>query len=141
MIFFLVSYYQTNYVADVPIVPQSLVGMPTYLPGQVDALHPFRMHQQAVTHSGLKVAVASSADRIMVDANLAASGLQLSMFDAIVSADAFENLKPAPDIFLAASKILDLPTDEKGGRCLVQYLDYQPSSYLTWQNLWFDLSF
>ncbi|XP_041999444.1 protein SUPPRESSOR OF QUENCHING 1, chloroplastic isoform X1 [Salvia splendens] len=63
----------------------------------------------------LKVAVASSADRIKVDANLAAAGLQLSMFDAIVSADAFENLKPAPDIFLAASKILDVPTNE----CLV----------------------
>ncbi|KAL1802209.1 hypothetical protein ACET3Z_030856 [Daucus carota] len=62
--------------------------------------------------SGLKVAVASSADRVKVEANLAASGLQLSMFDAIVSADAFKNLKPAPDIFLAASKILDVPTDE-----------------------------
>ncbi|XP_057778824.1 protein SUPPRESSOR OF QUENCHING 1, chloroplastic isoform X2 [Salvia miltiorrhiza] len=66
-------------------------------------------------NKGLKVAVASSADRIKVDANLAAAGLQLSMFDAIVSADAFENLKPAPDIFLAASKILDVPTNE----CLV----------------------
>lgn len=64
---------------------------------------------------GLKVAVASSADRIKVDANLAAAGLPLSMFDAIVSADAFENLKPAPDIFLAASKILNVPTSE----CLV----------------------
>ncbi|XWS58086.1 hypothetical protein CRYUN_Cryun08bG0004700 [Craigia yunnanensis] len=61
---------------------------------------------------GLKVAVASSADRIKVDANLAAAGLPLSMFEAIVSADAFENLKPAPDIFLAASKILDVPPDE-----------------------------
>ncbi|XWS42320.1 hypothetical protein CRYUN_Cryun16bG0004300 [Craigia yunnanensis] len=60
----------------------------------------------------LKVAVASSADRIKVDANLAAAGLPFSMFDAIVSADAFENLKPAPDIFLAASKILDVPPDE-----------------------------
>ncbi|XP_022961409.1 protein SUPPRESSOR OF QUENCHING 1, chloroplastic isoform X3 [Cucurbita moschata] len=61
---------------------------------------------------GLKVAVASSADRIKVDANLAAAGLPLSMFDAIVSADAFENLKPAPDIFIAASKLLNVPTDE-----------------------------
>ncbi|XP_023894808.2 protein SUPPRESSOR OF QUENCHING 1, chloroplastic isoform X2 [Quercus suber] len=63
-------------------------------------------------NKGLKVAVASSADRIKVDANLAAAGLPLSMFDAIVSADAFENLKPAPDIFLAASKILNVPTSE-----------------------------
>ncbi|KAM7272381.1 hypothetical protein ACFE04_027044 [Oxalis oulophora] len=61
---------------------------------------------------GLKVAVASSADRVKVDANLAAAGLPLSLFDAIVSADAFENLKPSPDIFLAASKILDVPPSE-----------------------------
>ncbi|GAB4835670.1 Protein SUPPRESSOR OF QUENCHING 1, chloroplastic [Ancistrocladus abbreviatus] len=61
---------------------------------------------------GLKVAVASSADRIKVDANLAAAGLPVSLFDAIVSADAFENLKPAPDIFLAASKILNVPQRE-----------------------------
>ena len=33
-------------------------------------------------------------------------------FDAIVSADAFENLKPAPDIFFAASKILNIPPNE-----------------------------
>ncbi|KAK3014291.1 hypothetical protein RJ639_008014, partial [Escallonia herrerae] len=63
-------------------------------------------------NSGLKVAVASSADRIKVDANLTAAGLPLSLFDAIVSADAFENLKPAPDIFLAASKILNVPISE-----------------------------
>ncbi|XP_068662112.1 protein SUPPRESSOR OF QUENCHING 1, chloroplastic [Aristolochia californica] len=62
--------------------------------------------------NGLKVAVASSADRIKVDANLAAAGLPLSMFDAIVSADAFDNLKPAPDIFLAASKNLAVPPCE-----------------------------
>ncbi|KAL1221163.1 Protein SUPPRESSOR OF QUENCHING 1 [Cardamine amara subsp. amara] len=61
---------------------------------------------------GLKVAVASSADRIKVDANLTAAGLSLTMFDAIVSADAFENLKPAPDIFLAAANILGVPTSE-----------------------------
>ncbi|TVU47295.1 hypothetical protein EJB05_06890, partial [Eragrostis curvula] len=63
-------------------------------------------------NAGLKVAVASSADRIKVDANLAAAGLPVSLFDTIVSADAFENLKPAPDIFLAAAKNLDLDTNE-----------------------------
>ncbi|XP_021320322.1 NHL repeat-containing protein 2 isoform X3 [Sorghum bicolor] len=92
-------------------------------------------------NSGLKVAVASSADRIKVDANLAAAGLPVSLrgtmvrslptepkvlsstqplckmqgFDAIVSADAFENLKPAPDIFLAASKNLGVDTN----KCIV----------------------
>ncbi|PHU04876.1 Beta-phosphoglucomutase [Capsicum chinense] len=34
------------------------------------------------------------------------------MFDAIVSADAFKNLKPAPEIFLAALQILDVPISE-----------------------------
>lgn len=62
--------------------------------------------------AGLKVALASSADRLKIDANLAAAGLPFSLFDAIVSADAFKNLKPAPDIFLAAAKALDVPTSE-----------------------------
>eukprot|EP00271_Cylindrocystis_brebissonii_P018072 TRINITY_DN496_c0_g2_i1.p1 TRINITY_DN496_c0_g2~~TRINITY_DN496_c0_g2_i1.p1 ORF type:complete len:1137 (+),score=278.85 TRINITY_DN496_c0_g2_i1:69-3479(+) len=59
--------------------------------------------------AGLKVAVASSADRVKVDANLAAAGLADLRFDAIVSADKFERLKPAPDIFLAAAEALGLP--------------------------------
>ncbi|KAL8095662.1 hypothetical protein AgCh_036894 [Apium graveolens] len=42
---------QTNHVAAVPIVPQSLVQVPTYLAGQVAALHPYVMHQQAVQQS------------------------------------------------------------------------------------------
>lgn len=33
-------------------------------------------------------------------------------FDAIISADLFVNLKPAPDIFLAAAKILGLQPHE-----------------------------
>ncbi|KAG8096239.1 hypothetical protein GUJ93_ZPchr0013g36769 [Zizania palustris] len=63
-------------------------------------------------NAGLKVVVASSADRVKVDANLAAAGLPVSLFNAIVSADAFENLKPAPDIFLSASKNLGVDTNE-----------------------------
>eukprot|EP00249_Psilotum_nudum_P013870 c24557_g1_i1 orf=579-1547(-) len=62
--------------------------------------------------SGLKVAVASSADWIKVVANLQAASLPESYFDAIVSADEFQNLKPAPDIFLSAAKALDVPVNE-----------------------------
>ncbi|KAL5983468.1 hypothetical protein ACLOJK_017554 [Asimina triloba] len=62
--------------------------------------------------NGLKVAVASSADRVKVNANLEACGFPLSLFDAILSADSFKNLKPAPDIFLAAAKSLNVPTSE-----------------------------
>ncbi|KAJ0038735.1 hypothetical protein Pint_22661 [Pistacia integerrima] len=59
-------------------------------PGPLELIHQCKS-------KGLKVAVASSADCIKVDANLAAAGLPISMFDAIVSADAFENLKSAPN--------------------------------------------
>lgn len=47
-----ISYHQTEHVHAVPIAPQSLLGMPTYLPaGQVPALHPFVMHQQGIPQS------------------------------------------------------------------------------------------
>jgi len=62
--------------------------------------------------AGLKTAVASSADRVKVDANLAAAGFPQENFDSIISADLFENLKPAPDIFLAAAKSLGLQPSE-----------------------------
>jgi hypothetical protein len=35
-----------------------------------------------------------------VDANLAAADIPLDLFDAIVSADAFEHLKPSPGAFM-----------------------------------------
>eukprot|EP00884_Botryococcus_braunii_P006329 jgi/Botrbrau1/15698/Bobra.4_1s0071.2 len=70
----------------------------------------------ACRKAGLKVAVASSADRVKVDANLLAAGFDAANdFDAIVSADLFEKLKPAPDIFLAAAKELGVPPQN----CLV----------------------
>ncbi|KAK4277620.1 hypothetical protein QN277_015592 [Acacia crassicarpa] len=43
---------QTEHVPGVHIAPSSLLGMPPYIPpGQVTAMHPFFMHQQAVPHS------------------------------------------------------------------------------------------
>lgn len=49
-------------------------------------------------------------------------------FDAIVSADAFENLKPAPDIFLAASKNLNVPQSEVYYFALSDKPNHIPSS-------------
>ena len=58
--------------------------------------------------AGVKTAVASSADLIKVHANLRAANIPLDIFDTIVSADAFERLKPFPDIFLTAASNLGI---------------------------------
>jgi HAD superfamily hydrolase (TIGR01509 family) len=63
----------------------------------------------------LKLAVASGADRVKVDANLRELGLPRSVFDAVIEGDQVARKKPAPDIFLAAARALDLPAAE----CLV----------------------
>ena len=54
----------------------------------------------------LKIAVASSADRIKVAANLDKIGLPLQSWDAVVTGEDVVNKKPAPDIFLKAAKAL-----------------------------------
>jgi HAD superfamily hydrolase (TIGR01509 family) len=64
---------------------------------------------------GLRNAVATSADRIKVDGNLAEIGLPVETFDAIVTAEDVERTKPDPEIFLVAAERLGLPP----GRCLV----------------------
>jgi beta-phosphoglucomutase len=65
--------------------------------------------------SRLKVAVASSADRIKIDANLERIGLPPGEWDAIVGAEDVVRRKPAPDIFLAAARLLELVP----GECVV----------------------
>lgn len=70
-------------------------------PGAADKARAFRS-------SGLKVAVASSADRIKIEANLGVLGLPISWWDAVVSAEDVVHKKPAPDIFLAAARKLGL---------------------------------
>lgn len=57
---------------------------------------------------GLKVAVASAADQVKVNANLNAIGLPAHTFDFVTSSDDIVNKKPAPDVFLAAAKGLGL---------------------------------
>lgn len=71
-------------------------------PGAVDLVRRCRAH-------GWRVAVASSADLIKIEANLNQIGLPPSNWDAIVCGDEIPNKKPAPDIFLAAARKLGLP--------------------------------
>jgi HAD superfamily hydrolase (TIGR01509 family) len=54
--------------------------------------------------SGLKTALASSADHIKIDANLIKIGLPRQEWDAIVGGGDVVHKKPAPDIFLAAAR-------------------------------------
>jgi beta-phosphoglucomutase len=58
--------------------------------------------------AGLKTAVASSADRIKIEANLCKIGLPPESWDAIVTGDDVARTKPNPDIFLAAARLLQL---------------------------------
>lgn len=47
-----------------------------------------------------------------VDANLVAAGFGSSDFDAVVAADKFDAIKPAPDIFLAAARLMGTPPEQ-----------------------------
>ena len=63
----------------------------------------------------LKIALASSADRIKIEINLAETGIPQNTFHTIVSGLDIEDKKPAPDIFLKAAENLGVdPRD-----CLV----------------------
>ncbi|HZR21325.1 MAG TPA: HAD-IA family hydrolase [Verrucomicrobiae bacterium] len=67
---------------------------------------------RACRSAGLRVAVASSADRIKVAANLTKIDLPIEFWDAVVTGEDVVNKKPAPDIFLKAAEKLDVvPAD------------------------------
>lgn len=74
-------------------------------PGAVDLV-------RACRHHGFKIAVASSADLVKIEANLNSIGLPVSFWDAVVSAEDARNKKPAPDIFLAAAAKMRLAPEQ-----------------------------
>lgn len=61
---------------------------------------------RACRSAGLKLAIASSADRIKVEANLRKIGLPPETWEAIVTGEDVAARKPAPDIFLEAGRRL-----------------------------------
>ena len=64
---------------------------------------------------GLKLAVATSADRIKLNGMLPEIELPQQLFDAIVTGSDVTHKKPNPEIFLTAAKRIGLPAAE----CLV----------------------
>ena len=58
----------------------------------------------ALHDKGYAVCVASASDIRKVTCNLACIGVELSLFDAIVTGSDVERKKPAPDIFLKAAE-------------------------------------
>jgi HAD superfamily hydrolase (TIGR01509 family) len=62
--------------------------------------------------TGLKIAVASSADRIKIEANLRKIELRPELWDAIVHGEEVRLKKPAPDIFLSAAEKLGLKPEQ-----------------------------
>jgi len=78
----------------------------------LDGVHEFIAKARA---RGMKLALASSADRVKIEVNLREIGLPPETFDAVVSGLDVVNKKPDPEIFLTAGQMLGLSPDE----CLV----------------------
>jgi HAD superfamily hydrolase (TIGR01509 family) len=92
-----------TYEIYLELVPQRLEAFP----GAVELVRQCRK-------AGLKTVLASSADRIKIDANLRKIGLPAQDWNAIVSGNDVPNKKPAPDLFLAAARALGLAPRDCG---------------------------
>lgn len=86
---------QRTYEIYLSLVPSQL----EVFPGVHELFH-------ACRQAGLRIAVASSADKIKVVANLEKIKLPVQSWDAVVTAEHVEHKKPMPDIFLSAAQNL-----------------------------------
>jgi beta-phosphoglucomutase len=100
----IVSAKRRTYEIYLELVPEKLEAFP----GAVELV-------TSCLREGFKIAVASSADRIKIYANLVKIGLPPEMWNAIVTGEDVERRKPEPDIFLLAASRLNLKPD----RCIV----------------------
>ena len=83
--------------------------------GKLKALDGVYDFIQKAKEKKLKLAVATSADKIKMDINLQGINLDKGEFDETVNGSEVENKKPAPDIFIIAAKKLEIPPEN----CLV----------------------
>jgi beta-phosphoglucomutase len=78
------------------------------LPGSIDFVG-------SCLSRGFKIAVATSTDKIKMEANLREIGIPSTIFNATVNGLEVENRKPSPDIYILASRKIGLKPEE----CLV----------------------
>lgn len=71
-------------------------------PGVMECLH-------GLKKEGIPMALASSADRIKINANLKVAGIPPDIFQVILAAEDVTRKKPAPDIYLQAAAKLNMP--------------------------------
>ena len=83
--------------------------------GRLEPLPGVREFIAACRRRGLRLAVATSADRVKLEGNLAEIGLPAETFDVCVTGSEVRNKKPDAEIFLEAARRLGLPAEE----CLV----------------------
>jgi len=76
--------------------------------GKLNALPGVHAFIEQCKGKGLKIAVASSADRVKIAINLHEIGLSADTFDAIISGEDVERKKPFPDIYLLAAQKIGL---------------------------------
>ena len=81
------------------------------LPGRIAAFPGVHALLTRLRAHGVNLAVASSADRIKVEANLRAVNIDMAWFGAIITGEDATRKKPAPDLFLAAAARLGRPPE------------------------------
>jgi HAD superfamily hydrolase (TIGR01509 family) len=86
-----------------------------FVPARLEAFPGARELVDRCRQAGLRVALASSADKIKVVANLAKIGLPPETWDTVVTAEQVRHKKPAPDVFLVAARNLGV----EPGACVV----------------------
>jgi HAD superfamily hydrolase (TIGR01509 family) len=85
------------------------------LPGALQPVAGVHAFLAALRAAGLRLALATSADRRKLEGNLAAIGLPESTFDVVITAEHVTRTKPDPETFLVAASRLGVPPV----RCLV----------------------
>lgn len=82
------------------------------VPARLEAFPGARDFVLACRNAGLRVAVASSADRIKVAANLRKLDLPLEFWDVVVTGEQAKQKKPSPEAFLFAARSMNVEPSE-----------------------------